>query len=1078
MTFPPAWIPAEPGRREPSANVPISILDSLNREADLQGKVQDLSNRRSNTRPPHDSDGNTRSPVPSNQDDQVHSESQSDDPVSASEWPPSSEDMELPPDSSMESPVLKPMVLVESRRSSQVSDHSKPPASKRSSPQREVPSTDSGAISSVAKVSDSVLDPMESPSQDHENEESSYVREITPIIVMSGSETLNHSPPIQESLNDHGGSPLEDSSHLNSPAPHASDVCNDGHDDAGGDVKLTMKPHSSPGQSFAVGSHRVKRRRLSGEVYDLPSSPVSDLEMTVPLALDDKAAIRGVPSTAPQPLEPFTQVKRTPYIINQRNERSISKKRRRSLNSSGESHQILPNGASSEEVDHVTQSIPSVTEASSAEAALIRSQIEVAQGQSPQIAGLHESVEIGASSPIDSGKICQDTDLSGLSPKQASPSPNMMIPNGVVAEGQTNNMLTENPSVGNTMSKESEPKRKASDIQPLSPNVSKRRKRFKEPVAFRDIGDNGYCPDPAARAKRFRQDSIAYDISSKNDSPYESFVPQVIMNGSPSVHVKDSDDDIPYGDSRSPDLPESGQQNAPEINADTPGAEDSLPMDHLFSDSGPRSSNRSHEMSLFESSPPINEDSGQEIDSSETVPGAQAIAADAEIDQPLVRTEDIDESQMTIPSLSLHTAARDHEASSRVAQDNQPNHADTDSAPQSQMHRANEPTAQSQLGLSVPKSGLGGPSSPAASIRNASKEQTPADLIQLKPGELQSLGSQTTSTGPDMASLIMDHLPNSRLASPELPVTTAVVAKTDNTRTTGESRSDARKARPLTIFEKFKAAYPAYSGDQKHFTAMCRKISTLLEENRMLHQAVWDDFIVRHRAEYSQYIRRCTEDVEDPMRYEDFYRNEVDQLLYQERIVTRKTLDEALSFASKHDVAPRHSEQQVSYEQNEPEPSSTHVQPAKSVHKDQAAKPPILIDLTETEEQSEVPKLPQKKPAKKEISVCDKRIRRSLPWVDDNTTLDQEPRERPNLLISRKRRQNSPPPTTASQATRQKSEPDAWWTDENAPFGAFVNSYNAICPGKGNSYAKEKPDDAQSPRKPRRRKVDPLKWEL
>lgn len=1066
-----AWIPAEPGRREPSANVPISILDLLNREADLHARGADLSRRRPDTDSPHESDGNTHSPASFNEDKQVQCESQSDDPLSASEWPPSPGDLELPPDSSMESPVSKPMVLSESRRSSQVTNHSKTAASRRSSDQQEIPSTDSGAISSVAKISDSVVDPMEEPDEDNEKETSSYVREITSIIEMSGSEILSHSPSIQGSTNDVGGSHVKKSSHLNSPALHGSDMYNDEHGDVSGDVNPITKPKSSPWQSFDVGSHRVKRRRLSGEIYDLPSSPVSDLEMTVPLALDDKAVIRGVPCTAPQPSEPFAQVKRTPYVVDQRDERSISKKRRESLESSGESHQILPNGASSEEVDHVTQSIPSVTEGSSAEAAAIRSQMELAQGQSPQVAGLNDNVDIAAWSPINSGKIRQDINLSNIQSKHASPSPKTMSPNGWVPEGQAHDVLIESSSGDDAIPKESEQKRKASDLQPLSPNVSKRRKRFKEPVAFRSAGDNGDGPDSAEGARRFRQGFIASRRTSKSSSPVGSSTSQPVINGSPSVHMGDYDGNILDADAHSPNLPESSQRVAAEIRTYSPGTGDGLPMDHDSPDSGPRPSDKSYEMNIFESRPVVDDGLNQEVESNEALPGAQADAADADIDQSLRRTDEIIESQMTDSGWSLYSDTCCDEASSQLAQKNQPDHINTDLAPQSNLlHKGEKP---GQLGPSSPKADLSGPSSPTMSIRNASKNQAPADVTQLEPGQLQSLNAQATVTENDMASSHMDHSPSSGAASPKLPVMAAVVEKTENTRFTGGSKSDTRNASPISIFEKFKVAYPVYSGDQKHFTAMCKKISSLLIENRMLHQAVWDDFIVRHKAEYSHYVQRCTEDVEDPRRYEDFYRNEIDQLLYQKRVVTLKTLDEALKLANKRDIEPRPIKPKVSLEQGEP--STTSAKPAKSVDKDRNLKPRVMIDLTEAEGQSEVPNSPLKKPAKKEAFVRHKKIRRSLPWVDDNTILNQESRQRSNLLLSDKNRQNPPPQTSATQATRQENGPDAWWKDENAPFRAFVNSYNAIRPGNGNSYAKEEPGGI---RKPKWRKVDILKWEL
>ena len=100
------------------------------------------------------------------------------------------------------------------------------------------------------------------------------------------------------------------------------------------------------------------------------------------------------------------------------------------------------------------------------------------------------------------------------------------------------------------------------------------------------------------------------------------------------------------------------------------------------------------------------------------------------------------------------------------------------------------------------------------------------------------------------------------------------------------------------IFDKFKATYPSYPGDMKHFAAICRKISQLVQANRMEHQSLWDDFIVRHKIEYPQYLRRCAEEAEDAVSYEIFYQTQIEGPQYQKRIINRRNLDEVLALAS------------------------------------------------------------------------------------------------------------------------------------------------------------------------------------
>ena len=98
-----------------------------------------------------------------------------------------------------------------------------------------------------------------------------------------------------------------------------------------------------------------------------------------------------------------------------------------------------------------------------------------------------------------------------------------------------------------------------------------------------------------------------------------------------------------------------------------------------------------------------------------------------------------------------------------------------------------------------------------------------------------------------------------------------------------------------SLFDRFKATYPMYPGDLKHFGAICRKISQLVKLNRMEHQYLWDDFIIRHKVDYLQYLRRCAEEAEDAVPYEVFYQTEVEGPQYQQRVISRQNLDEALS---------------------------------------------------------------------------------------------------------------------------------------------------------------------------------------
>ena len=138
---------------------------------------------------------------------------------------------------------------------------------------------------------------------------------------------------------------------------------------------------------------------------------------------------------------------------------------------------------------------------------------------------------------------------------------------------------------------------------------------------------------------------------------------------------------------------------------------------------------------------------------------------------------------------------------------------------------------------------------------------------------------------------------------PTMPLSTPMpdskVKPAEGHRNPVQLRINITKQNPLSgyqnIFDKFKATYPAYLGDMKHFAAICRKISQLVKGNRMVHQSLWDDFVVRHKIEYSQYLRRCAEEAEDAVPYEIFYQNEIDGPQYEKRVINRRNIDEALA---------------------------------------------------------------------------------------------------------------------------------------------------------------------------------------
>lgn len=129
------------------------------------------------------------------------------------------------------------------------------------------------------------------------------------------------------------------------------------------------------------------------------------------------------------------------------------------------------------------------------------------------------------------------------------------------------------------------------------------------------------------------------------------------------------------------------------------------------------------------------------------------------------------------------------------------------------------------------------------------------------------------------------------LMTPALSV--SEIAPQTNTPLKDATTSQEQRAEP-DVFRRFKAAYPDYLGTKEHFIGMCRRIHQLLNADRMEHKSLWDDFIVRHKADYQQYCQRCMDNAEDAKPYERFYREEIDGPKYSRRIMQPNTLREVI----------------------------------------------------------------------------------------------------------------------------------------------------------------------------------------
>ena len=91
------------------------------------------------------------------------------------------------------------------------------------------------------------------------------------------------------------------------------------------------------------------------------------------------------------------------------------------------------------------------------------------------------------------------------------------------------------------------------------------------------------------------------------------------------------------------------------------------------------------------------------------------------------------------------------------------------------------------------------------------------------------------------------------------------------------------------VFQAFRAAYPEYTGTVEHFTQLCRK----LRQSKQ-HQAVWDDYVIRHLTDYEQYVMVRLRQGSPPIDYDDYYSERVRTLKFTKGILNAQLLDALL----------------------------------------------------------------------------------------------------------------------------------------------------------------------------------------
>ena len=821
-------------------------------------------------------------------------------------------------------------------------------------------------------------------------------------------------------------------------------------------------------------------------------TPESDLEMTVPIPLKEKkdlcangAPLQRFPSTASQSDEPFTQVKRTPYMNGHIQNVLPPKPGLQSSPSKSQSNS-LPNGALVEDSEDVMSSVLAAQDVSSNGLPHFGTTKE--EAEVPGTGSNHHTI---AKADRDSTEQAIQYDVNTTSQGNVSPKKVESVTEKVnvapllgAAKLETLDMHShEHGSQKNQGSTDNnhDMKRKAPEPTFLSPNVAKRRKRFKIPRAFNFTDDFEVRQDPRIGAQQHRQQFFASRRSSEASTPINSptFAPGIRVGSSVTPEKREIEiDSIPT------DIHNRDQIGVTRDHQD----QKTNDADHFSSEQ----EDQPMEIDTDEGLSPVpNGDPFDELGSQDAQPGAQEIGSMGHDDGLTVSyTSDVDtnltlsveqKTNVSNPSVSEHqpegsnsinqtSRFQEMHVESPTRQYRQgihsqlyqvsyappalrsphtPSLATSVHSPQMNEKRSQEsrgdslkPPAENQTAASSiilqepPLTGTdveaqlidgntnpGGPTpltktgqtvehqSNAPTSDVAASRHIDAGAISQKPvyqvnqfvetnkdspissfldSQVSSLSSKVSSLGTQMGhGEVIDRrslsLRTQLFTQPDDPISQkdAVVVKESNGYVPSPSTQPEQwlSSVPTTIFERFKRTYPDYPGDLKHFVAICRKISNLLDHDRMEHGSLWDDFIIRNKIDYAQYLRHCAEEAEDPVPYERFYRTEIEEPKYNSRVIGPRNLDKVLSLYSEEPYAI--GEQQKLQRRTMSSFELGSRPSLKSKRSDAKNQNPsggqATIDLTKGSEIPRTPKASGQTPITSPTSLS-KQSRRFLPW--------------------------------------------------------------------------------------------------
>ena len=769
-------------------------------------------------------------------------------------------------------------------------------------------------------------------------------------------------------------------------------------------VSNTSIPRLVPSRHDEAVPHVNEKRPKS--VRSDTSSVDTDLETTIPQALIESKDIRmnkvspqRFPSAATQSEEPFTQVKQTPYV----NEQLAGLVNSHTAPPVLPSQVIIasPSTASGTKLEHEAPPQPSISEVSGTEGSISHDDSVKANEvrfMNVVVGNLNETMaatQIKAEVDVQPQK--SDNVESPHKKRKISGIDNVVIRS--ISESASSDSFPFNDNMSSPESRSAfEIKQTSFETPLLSPNVNKRRKRMRAPKSFGFSQDIRVAEDPSILARAYRQEFLASRKSSTSEqsdigrkavnSPRQNGSDSVVLHNQQAAFIQDGDP------SSKPDL--SGiltdtdvSSNLSPLGNPSPVKEPNIQFTFAENDDDVVISVESQDVPVKPETPSLH---AQDRNVWGTIEGIHQNRDNT--DDATTRPSEVSKDQdFSTANESVPTISED----SQVSKTNEI----TSPAP-----RAND--LQEGIGLG---SGLSDSQHPkrshtdeAAASMEAQAGQVledPANESLLSEQQL-NFNSYASASNKKIAEAPVIAKSFDTQGNPDVVMVDAnpqIAIEVQESFVSEKSQLQSLPLEPATIFEQFKISYPGYVGNEERFVAICKKIGALIQQDRMEHRSLWDDFIIRHAVEYPLYLQRCALKAEDPLPYERFYRNEIEEPEFTKHIITPKNLQEILGISDQRQTTSPPQQQTQS--------------PAKSVCRDVTPKPgpkspmkpaslavssprpdfsPATIDLTNDSETS------VSSTEIHETTRSSQKRSRPLPWVNFERDDERSSPKRRNII--------------------------------------------------------------------------------